>query len=176
MQAQGGLSIKREPGVDATSGQRTVDSNILRKTYTLKAADPYAECDQGVKINHILKFHPGDKDALDQYGHEWLLKRSAPPKREEEPEQQQPRRRKRAPRRLGPDPDQVRLTLVLLMSVSSSTLLGDISRIFEQSWQQPLLLTCQDDTRFLRAFTARREKFEVCLSKGGGQPTGLSSY
>ena len=52
------------------------NSNIKTDTYVLKAADPFFDCDEGgIKINHILKFHPSDKDALEEYGHEWILRR-----------------------------------------------------------------------------------------------------
>eukprot|EP00291_Cryptomonas_curvata_P017403 CAMPEP_0172164338 /NCGR_PEP_ID=MMETSP1050-20130122/7791_1 /TAXON_ID=233186 /ORGANISM="Cryptomonas curvata, Strain CCAP979/52" /LENGTH=387 /DNA_ID=CAMNT_0012834667 /DNA_START=86 /DNA_END=1245 /DNA_ORIENTATION=+ len=107
-------------------------SNIKRDTYVLKAADPFFDCDDGIKINHILKFHPGDKEALDHYGHEWLLRRDVPPKPEEN--ENKPRRKSKYYENTGLEPD--------------------------QSWKQPLLLTGHEDPQFLRAFTARREKNE----------------
>ena len=81
-------------------------SNIKSDTYILKAADPFFDCDDGIKINHILKFHPSDKEPLDYLGHEWLLRRDAPPKQEES-EKQTKRKSKFAEANTGVEPDQV---------------------------------------------------------------------
>ena len=83
------------------------NSNIKTDTYVLKAADPFFDCDEGgIKINHILKFHPSDKDALEEYGHEWILRRDVPPKQEES--EKQPRRRSKfAADNTAVEPDQV---------------------------------------------------------------------
>ncbi len=142
--------MQRKPVVKAEDS-----SNIKTDTYTLKAADPFFDCDDGgIKINHILKFHPSDKDVLEQYGHEWILRREVPPKQEES--EKQPRRKSKfAETATGVEPDQVCRSLVQIECTAMRLILG------LQNWKLPLLLTGPEDPEFLRAFTARREKNEV---------------
>jgi hypothetical protein len=83
-------------------------SNIKSDTYILKAADPFFDCDDGIKINHILKFHPSDKESLDYLGHEWLLRKDAP-RKQEESEKQTKRKSKYADTNTGIEPDQASL-------------------------------------------------------------------
>ena len=72
------------------------ESNIKRVTYKLVLADPFADFEEieGKKINHILKFHPGDREPLDGFGNEWRIRREVPPKPSENEDSKSSRRKK----------------------------------------------------------------------------------
>ena len=108
-------------------------SNIKRDTYVLKAADPFFDCDDGIKINHILKFHPGDKEALDHYGHEWLLRRDVPPKPEEN--ENKPRRKSKYYENTGLEPDQVAAVVCAVsQTILSGSCISDLETTAPPDW------------------------------------------
>jgi hypothetical protein len=85
--------------------------------YNLRAADPGPD---GFSTHHVVKFHPGDKDYLAEFGAEWLLRKDVPRANPNDEKRKAMAAKKKAPSAEAAVPEQVLLACFLVQACISS--------------------------------------------------------